>query len=139
MARKKPFFVSAAATVAAGLFVCTACGGSSSGNAAASTTTPVTAATTSSTAGTPTQLPYVEAASVAACAADALTIKQAEDYYSTLNGSFATMAQLVQQKFLRTASVYYPEVIVGQPAGGYTLVATTQKCDNLRLPVAGSN
>ena len=76
-------------------------------------------------------------ASQAACQSDAQTIEAAEDNYSTLNGAFATMDELVTQQLLRTASIYYPEIIVGAPAGGYTLVATTQKCENLRLPVMG--
>jgi hypothetical protein len=75
-------------------------------------------------------LPYEPVAIDTACPTDAETIKLAEETYSLLNGSFATMAQLVSAKLLRTPSTYYVAVVVGVPAGGYTLIGGPQ-CGNI--------
>jgi hypothetical protein len=79
-------------------------------------------------------LPYEPLAIAAACPADALTIKIAEQAYSLLNTSFATMPELVTAGFLPKASTYYPTVKLGSPPGGYTLIGGP-KCNN--IPVAG--
>ncbi|MCU1426086.1 MAG: hypothetical protein JWL83_86 [Actinomycetia bacterium] len=118
--------------VAATCILAASCAGSHGTRAGA--TRPTTA---QSTTPNSLDLPYIGIASDVICAADAQTIRIAEQTYSTLNGAFATMQQLVDQQFLRTASTYYPRIIVGVPAGGYTLVAVTQRCENLRLPVVG--
>lgn len=81
-------------------------------------------------------LPVVGAASQTACLSDARTLRTAEDLYATLNGRFATLPELVSARLLRSVSVYYSEVRVGAPAGGYTLIAApTGPCGN--VPVAG--
>ena len=79
-------------------------------------------------------LPVVNGASQAACLADLGTIQLAETEYSTLNGGFGTMAQLVAAGFLQRASVLHPEVTVGSPPGGYTVVGN-QSCND--VPTAG--
>jgi hypothetical protein len=73
-------------------------------------------------------------ANLAACQADAQVLQLAETEYSTLNGVFGTMSQLVGARLVRTPSVYHPEITVGSPPGGYTIVGN-QGCDN--LPVVG--
>jgi hypothetical protein len=81
-------------------------------------------------------LPGVGAAKQTACLQDQATIKQAEDLYSTLNGSFATLPELVSAQFLRQVSSYYADVRIDDPPGGYTLVAVANgPCAN--VPVAG--
>jgi hypothetical protein len=79
-------------------------------------------------------LPGVNAANQAACLADARTLQIAETEYSALNGGYATMDQLVSAGIVRSRSVMHPEITVGTPPGGYTLVGN-QVCNN--LPVAG--
>ena len=63
-------------------------------------------------------------------------MKQAEDLYSTVNGGFASMSDLVASQYLRQVSSYYADVRIDDPPGGYTLVAVpTGPCAN--VPVAG--
>jgi hypothetical protein len=100
-----------------------ACGGSST-HALGATTTSKPAV----------ELPYTPLAIAAACPADVETIKLAEQAYSLLNGSFATMPQLVAAKLLPTPSNYYVSVKLGTPHGGYTLIGGP-KCNN--IPVVG--
>ena len=88
-----------------------------------------TASTSSTNPGV--KLPYVEVAEDAACPADAQTIRIAEDSYSMLNGSFATMAELVAQKYLLRPSVYFTGVKVGAPPGSYTLIGERSECGNV--------
>jgi hypothetical protein len=78
----------------------------------------------------------ITAASQTACLQDQATIKQAEDVYSTLNGNFGSMTDLVAAQFLRQVSSYYADVQVDEPPGGYTLIAVANgPCAN--VPVAG--
>jgi hypothetical protein len=123
MSRKHRFAVPLVAVV-----LLASCGGSTSARVAHH---PISTTTTTRRVVT---LPYVPVANDAACPADAATIKLAEQSYALLNGSFATMAQLVTAKFLRTASKYFVTVEVGKPAGGYTLIGGPV-CGN--LPVTG--
>jgi hypothetical protein len=86
---------------------------------------------------TPVSAPNVgpiNGASLAACLADLDVIKLAETTYSTLNGGYGTMDQLVAAGFLRSPSAYHPAVDVGTPPGGYTVVGN-QTCND--TPVAG--
>jgi hypothetical protein len=112
----------------AGLLLVAACGGSSPH--AARTQKPEGTTTTKPAV----QLPYTPLAFATACPTDAETIKLAEQAYSLLNNSFATMPQLVAAKLLREPSTYYPVVKIGSPPGGYTLIGGP-KCNN--IPVAG--
>jgi hypothetical protein len=78
----------------------------------------------------------ITAASETACLQDQTTIKQAEDLYSTLNGTFGSMTDLVAAQFLHQVSSYYADVQVDDPPGGYTLIAVANgPCAN--VPVAG--
>jgi hypothetical protein len=79
-------------------------------------------------------LPGVNAANQAACLSDFQTIQIAENNYSTLNGSFATIGQLVAAQMLRTPSTLHPSILIGTPPGGYTVVGN-QVCND--VPVAG--
>jgi hypothetical protein len=79
-------------------------------------------------------LPGVSAASQAACASDLETLKLAETEYSTLNGEYATMDQLVMQRLVKAPSVFHPAITVGIPPGGYTIVGN-RICGD--VPVAG--
>ncbi len=105
------------------------------------------AATTSTTRGSarppappPTQtlnLPAVNAAQFAACESDFRTIAAAEESWALVNGSFATLDQLVAGQYLRDPSRFYTSIRIGTPPGGYTLVAAPDgPCAT--LPVAGS-
>jgi hypothetical protein len=88
------------------------------------------------TVPTSPKLPNVDTAKLTACLQDQDTIKQAEDVYSTLNGTYASMTELVSAQFLRQVSSYYSDVRVDDPPGGYTLVAVPSgPCAN--VPVAG--
>jgi len=87
--------------------------------------------TTTSAAGV--ELPYQEAAELAACPADAETLKLAEQSYAMLNGAYATIQQLVAGQFIAAPSKYFVAVRMGTPRGGYTLVGGP-KCGN--VPVA---
>jgi hypothetical protein len=71
----------------------------------------------------------VSKANQAACIADVGVLETAETEYSTLNSSFATVTQLVASGLLKTPSVYHPEITVGTPPGGYTIVGN-QGCAN---------
>jgi hypothetical protein len=102
------------AALVAGLSCLAACGGSAPhGSGAPRPATTVTRGAV---------LPYQPEADVAACAADATTLKLAEQSYQLLNGSFATMDQLVSDQLLARPSAYFTAVEVGHPASGYTLV-----------------
>jgi hypothetical protein len=79
-------------------------------------------------------LPGVGAANEAACLADARALQIAETEYSALNGEFGTMSQLVGAGLVRVPSRFHPEITVGTPPGGYTVVGN-QGCND--LPVAG--
>jgi hypothetical protein len=84
---------------------------------------------------TPT-LPGVVPAQETACLQDQAVLRQAEDLYSTVNGGFATMSDLVAAQYVRQVSSYYADVRVDDPPGGYTLVAVVSgPCAN--FPVAG--
>jgi hypothetical protein len=104
------------------------CGGSST---TANTAPPLTTSTTSQSL----RLPVVDIAGTAACQADMKVIELAEEAYVTLNGEYAPLDELVEGQLLRAASVYYREVKLGTPAGGYTLIGVPGKCGN--VPVAG--
>ena len=81
-------------------------------------------------------LPGVVAAGQTACLQDQAILKQAEDLYSTVNGGFASMSDLVASQYLRQVSSYYADVRIDDPPGGYTLVAVANgPCAN--VPVAG--
>jgi hypothetical protein len=80
------------------------------------------------------KLPYVDVANEAACPADADTIRLAEQTYSLLNGTFATIPKLVAAGLLRDPSKYYVSVEIGKPQGGYTLIGGPV-CGN--VPVVG--
>ncbi len=78
----------------------------------------------------------VVGASSAACTSDAGAIRMAEELYSGVNGSFASMSELVDAGFLRSVSRYYSEVSLGSPPSGYTIVAAPDApCGD--VPVAG--
>lgn len=79
-------------------------------------------------------LPAVDGANQAACLADMRALQIAETEYSAVNGEFGTMGQLVAAGFVKSPSVYHPEITVGNPPGGYTIVGN-QGCNN--VPVAG--
>jgi hypothetical protein len=111
------------AVLVAAVGLLASCGGSTNARVAHD---PITTTTT----GRVVTLPYVPVANDAACPADAATIKLAEQSYSLLNGSFATMQQLVTAKFLSTPSKYFVTVELGKPAGGYTLIGGPV-CGNL--------
>jgi hypothetical protein len=74
----------------------------------------------------------VGTANQAACTADSRVLQIAETEYSTLNGGFGTMSQLVGAGLLKTPSVYHPEITVGSPPGGYTIVGN-QGCQNVAV------
>jgi len=78
--------------------------------------------------------PVVSGANQAACLADAQALQIAETEYSTLNGGFGTMDQLLGAGLLSARSTMHPAITIGTPPGGYTLVGN-QVCNN--LPVAG--
>jgi hypothetical protein len=81
-------------------------------------------------------LPGVVAAGQTACLQDQALLKQAEDLYSTVNGGFAAMSDLVSSQYLRQVSSYYADVRIDDPPGGYTLIAVADgPCAN--VPVAG--
>ena len=106
------------------------------GSCGGSSTTPNTAPplSTTTTASEP-RLPVVDIAGTAACQADMRVIQVAEEAYITLHGEYAPLHELVEGQLLRAASVYYREVTLGTPAGGYTLIGVPGKCGN--VPVAG--
>jgi hypothetical protein len=79
-------------------------------------------------------LPGVQAANQMACLTDMRTLQIAETSYSTLNGEFGTMSQLVGAGLLKAPSVYHPDITVGTPPGGYTIIGN-QGCND--VPVAG--
>ena len=83
---------------------------------------------------TPTGLPVVSQANQAACDADIATLKIAETEYSTLNGSYGTMDDLVAQQLIRASSRLHPVITVGSPNGGYTIVGGST-CND--VPVIG--
>ena len=87
-----------------------------------------------STTSASAEVPYAPAATVAACEAEAQVLQLAEQAFSTLNGAYATLDQLLHEQLLRRPPGYYTAVRVGVPSGGYTLVGGP-KCGN--LPVAG--
>jgi hypothetical protein len=81
-------------------------------------------------------LPGVVPARETACLQDQAVLRQAEDLYSTVNGDFATMSDLVAAQYVRQVSSYYADVRVDDPPGGYTLIAVVDgPCAN--FPVAG--
>ncbi len=81
-------------------------------------------------------LPGVGAAREIACVSDSERIKLAENLYETVNGTFATIPDLVTAQYLRQASSYFSDVRIGYPPGGYTLVAVPSgPCAD--LPVGG--
>jgi hypothetical protein len=78
----------------------------------------------------------VVAAGNTACLQDQATIEQAESLYSSVNGAFGSITDLVGAQFLRQVSSYYADVRIDEPPGGYTLVAVPSgPCAN--VPVAG--
>ena len=79
-------------------------------------------------------LPGVSAASQIACLSDLETLKLAETEYSSLNGSYATMDQLVAQQLIKAPSLFHPAITVDSPPGGYTVVGN-RGCND--VPVAG--
>jgi hypothetical protein len=112
-------------TLVVGALALVSCGGSSSSPAAGGpSTTPQSL-----------KLPVVDIAGTAACQADMQLLEAAENVYVTLHGELASLDELVQQQILRAAPVYYREVRIGTPAGGYTLIGVPGKCGN--VPVAG--
>ena len=81
-------------------------------------------------------LPGVVAAGQTACLQDQAVLKQAEDLFSTVNGGFASMSDLVASRYLRQVSSFYADVRIDDPPGGYTLVAVPSgPCAS--VPVAG--
>ena len=119
------------------LLLAAACGGHSAAAPATTTTSPYAGIQhPKAPPGQTLNLPPVTAGRLAACDADFQTIKAAESSWQLLNGSFATISQLVSGQYLRGPSVYYTGIRIGTPAGGYTLVADpTGPCAS--LPVAG--
>jgi hypothetical protein len=79
-------------------------------------------------------LPGVNAASQIACISDLETLRLAETEYSSLNGGYATMDQLVAQQLIKAPSVLHPAITVDSPPGGYTVVGN-RGCND--VPVAG--
>jgi hypothetical protein len=74
----------------------------------------------------------VTKANQAACVADVGVLETAETEFSTLNGGFAAMSQLVGAGLIKTPSVFHPEITVGSPPGGYTIVGN-QGCANVAV------
>src|SRR4051812_5303897 len=102
------------------------CGASGAASPAATSTTEAIA-----------KLPIVDVPGTAACQNEALTIEAAESAWSTLHDGLAPLDQLVAERYLRAAPVYYRAIRAGAPAGGYTLVGTVGKCGDWPVGRAG--
>jgi hypothetical protein len=121
----RPFSLVTVLPVVAAALALAGCGASSgapAGGGATSTTVRYSQLHQPTVTSQPLNLGPVRLAEETACLSDAQVIRMAEDYFWTLNGHFATMAELVTGQFVHTVSQYFSSVRIGAPVGGYTLV-----------------